>query len=758
MQKNLPSKDVVLLGLGHTNTHVLRMWRMKRIRDAQLTCVSDFSIVTYSGMLPGVLAGQYPPKRMEIDLVRLCAAVGARLIVGEVTGLDVDNRQIHFEDRPSLPFDVLSIGVGSVPRLGGAEFQGGTVLPIKPMQTFLRRFQKAVEEKHVAGRPLRVTIVGGGVGGNEIAFCLPARLRSLLGDATFQISLVDAHDRLAAGTLDKTADLVKRLLEERGVRTYLGRRVETVDDNGLSLEGGELVESDLIVWATGAAPSPLLTRLKLPTDKRGFLLTRPTLQTTADAPIFVVGDCGTIEGSTTPKAGVYAVRQGPILWQNIRHTLQRKPLKIFKPQKGFLKLINTGDGKAIAEYLGMTIRSRLSWWIKDGIDRKFMDKYQDYRPMEMKEDEPKGKNLPMRCAGCGGKVSGSVLSRVLSRLEVTNNEHVLLGLDLPDDAAVVRTFGNRPLTVTVDFFSAPLDDPFLVGRIAALNALSDVFAMGAKPVAALTMATIPVGKPRHQEQLLYELMSGSLTEFRRCDTALVGGHTIESPQITIGFTILAEQEENRLRRKADLRTGDRLVLTKPLGTGVLLAANMQALCNAEDMEALLQSMLLSNGPAASLVPEFDVAGVTDITGFGLAGHLLEMLQASRKSAELDLDAIPLLPGVASLIESSRVESTLAPANRTAEEAIDVEESERASVSYAAVFDPQTSGGLLLGVPEEHVNSVLERLRLQSDIPPVMIGKVVDSPTGTPRIRVGRSIVGEPERLVPVNPSATKWEH
>src|SRR6476660_948580 len=128
MQSTLPRKDVVLLGVGHTNAHVLRMWRMHPIPDARLTCVSNYAVATYSGMLPGVLAGQYPPERMEIDLVRLCAAAGARLIVGAVTGLDLDAHELQFADRPPVRFDVLSIGIGSVPRFEGVAVLGNAVL------------------------------------------------------------------------------------------------------------------------------------------------------------------------------------------------------------------------------------------------------------------------------------------------------------------------------------------------------------------------------------------------------------------------------------------------------------------------------------------------------------------------------------------------------------------------------------------------------------------------------------------------------
>src|SRR5581483_12081151 len=183
MQATLPRYDVVLLGAGHTNAHVLRMWRMKPVPDARLTVISNYSVATYSGMLPGVLAGLYPRECMEIDLVRLCAAAGARLIVGDVTGVNLDDRAVLMADRPAVPFDILSIGIGSVPKRDGVE-AAELVLPIKPMQTFLPRLDERLRAAAVNldGRPLQIIVAGGGVGGVEITFCLPPHVRSLLGE------------------------------------------------------------------------------------------------------------------------------------------------------------------------------------------------------------------------------------------------------------------------------------------------------------------------------------------------------------------------------------------------------------------------------------------------------------------------------------------------------------------------------------------------------------------------------------------------
>lgn len=750
MNRTLPDRDLVLLGLGHTNAHVLRMWRMKPLPGVRLTCVSDFSVATYSGMLPGTLAGLYPPERMHIDLVRLCAAAGARLLRAEVTGLDVANHQLLCRDRPPIPFDVLSIGVGSVPK--GAEYARDEVLPIKPMQTFIARLDERLARlgQEAGEQMVQIAIVGGGAGGVEITFCLPSHLERRWPALRYQLTLLDSGDEIMPGAAARAVKLARRELAARGVQLLLKQSVAKVADRQIALDDGSTRPADLTIWATGAQPPPLLAVLGLPADERGFLLVRPTLQTVADAPIFVVGDSGTCRERPRPKAGVYAVRQGPVLWENVQRMLAGQPLVEYRPQRGFLSLMATGDGRAIFSYRGLAAHARWCWKLKDYIDSRFMDKHQDYRPMPAPTlaAAPEAASA-MRCAGCGSKVGGAVLSQVLARLDVPKSEHVLLGLESPDDAAIVRSPEGRPVVATVDFFPAFLDDPYLVGRVAALNALSDVFALGAQPLAAMAIASIPVGPSRQQEQLLYELLAGGLHELRQAGATLVGGHTIEADQLTIGYSMLADAGAARPRLKSGLRPGDLLVLTKPLGTGILLAAHMRAQCKAAWMETLMRSLLQSNQAAAEIAHEFDLPAVTDVTGFGLAGHLLEMLRASDVAAELDLNNIPLLPGVAELLQEG-VESTLAPANRAAETEIEDHRSSQPRAKsnatscpacasdaavYAALFDPQTSGGLLLGVPRDQADEFISRLRSHSELSGMVIGQVAPHDADRRRIRL-----------------------
>ncbi len=700
----LPKQNIVLLGVGHTNAHILKKWGMKPIPRTQLICISNFPNVTYSGMLPGVLAGQYTNDQMQIDLVRACAANQARLILDKVTNVDFDRNVIQFEGRPELKYDQLSIGVGSQPNFHGVTMDSPNVVPIKPMQTFLDRLNQKIDD-HDSTDPIRVSIVGAGIGGVEIAFCLVNHLKTKLGDSNrFEISIVNSGEKLAPGVNPNTEQKIRTELEQKQIKVITGQRVESIDGNSITTQGGEAWRADIVLWATSAIAPELVNRLDLEKDDRGFILTQPTLQTLSYPNVYAVGDTGTLRTNPTTKAGVYAVRQGPILWENLQRTIRRESLKHFKPQSGFLKLVNKGDGTAIGEYFGRTFEGPWVWKLKDRIDSKFMSMYTKYKPMEMK---PSTEENEMRCLGCGGKVGGSVLKKLIKRLNVQKSEHVVLGLDNPDDAAIVKASSNNEVTVTTDFFAAPFDDPYRVGRIAALNSTSDVYAMGAKPVAALAMITVPPGRADQQEELLYELLAGSLEELDSMGCTLAGGHTIEGDTMTIGFTIIAHQEQNAAT-KSNLKPGCDLIMTKRLGVGCLLAALMQAKCKGEWYPSLMENMMHNNMHAAKIGFQIGVESLTDVTGFGLAGHLFEMLRASGLSAELFMDEIQLLPGAKDVLESG-IESTLAPDNAWVKPWIDHDSSSLEKAKIDALFDPQTNGGMLMAITPDKSERLLESL-------------------------------------------------
>jgi len=589
-----------------------------------------------------------------------------------------------------------------------------------------------------------LVLVGAGAAGVEVSLCLEAML-SRRGVAA-KITLLDAGERILDGYLDRLVELAEQELSEREIEYRPKTRVRGYEDGRLRLDEGPTLESDLVIWATGAAPPPALDGFDLPKSDDGFLAVDRTLRSTGGAPVFVVGDTATLVHHPVPKAGVYAVREGKILFENLRRVFDGRPLVEYEPQSGFLSLLALGDGRAVGQYKGRAFLGEWVWELKDFIDRRFMRKHQEVEPMteEMMEKRAArdaaarkdGDERPaMRCRGCGGKVGASILEDALASLDVPASPYVAQGLDAPDDAAVLAKDVGAPEVLSVDFFQSFLDDPWIVGRVAANNALSDLFATGADPIGAMAMVTLPEASRKQQTEMLRHLLAGGLRELAAAGATLLGGHTTEGAETTIGYTVIGRLGDAKPFTKGSLRAGDRLVLTKPLGTGVLLAGLPLCRTRAPWIEAALASMLASNRAAAALARELDLTAVTDVTGFGLGGHLLEMLDASGVTARLDLDALPLLPGFESLATGG-VRSSLDPSNREIESRIDVARpTDRSTARYAALFDPQTSGGLLLAIPADKVTDGLRRLEGAGYADAAVVAEVVEA-SDEPTIRIG----------------------
>ncbi|MEO1529494.1 MAG: FAD-dependent oxidoreductase [Planctomycetota bacterium] len=364
-------KRLVLLGIGHTNALLLRRWVTDPIPDVELTCLSDHRFGTYSGMLPAVLSGQVRESAMQLDVAALCRAAGAQLIVDRVAGLDRQTRRLTFEHRASLAFDALVIGIGSTTN---APKNNAMVVGVKPMQSFLTRLSDAVVQSisHRVDRPIRVAVVGGGVASIELAFCLPPFLKSC-GVERHAIKIVCGGE-IGSGVGPSLRRRIQRQLKRNRIAWVQGV-VAHVTTQSLRLEDGSEHDADIVIWATGAFAPPLLSRLGLPADERGFIATDEMLRTTSGEPIFAVGDAGSCVSDPHPKAGVYAVRQAPVLSSNVSRFFAGRPLKSFRAQRSFLKLINTGDGKAMGEWKGFSFQGRWVLALKHWIDKRFMDQF-----------------------------------------------------------------------------------------------------------------------------------------------------------------------------------------------------------------------------------------------------------------------------------------------------------------------------------------------------------------------------------------------
>jgi selenide,water dikinase len=342
--------------------------------------------------------------------------------------------------------------------------------------------------------------------------------------------------------------------------------------------------------------------------------------------------------------------------------------------------------------------------------------------------------IAMRCGGCGAKIGSTTLARVMARLNVVTRPDVVLGIDAADDAALVRPVPGKALVQTVDFFRAFIDDPYVFGRIAANHSLGDVYAMGGEPQSALAIAAVPFGIESKVEDDLFQMMSGALSILNEAGCALVGGHSAEAAELGLGFAITGAVAEKEVLRKGALKPGQALILTKPLGTGTLFAAAMRRRAKGRWVAGALSAMQISARDGAACLRRFGATACTDVTGFGLIGHLVEMTKASAVDAELELAAVPLLEGACETVEDG-IFSSLQPQNLRLRRAIAGGEAFGRDPRYALLFDPQTSGGLLAGVPAEAAERCVVELRSLGYERTAIIGHVLPASAAGAPIRI-----------------------
>jgi len=373
----LKIRSLVLMGVGHTNADVVLKWSKSPIENCRLVCISKFPYSTYSGMLPGTLAGQFASEEMQISLPALIERAGAELILDDVVSVNPENRTIHFANRSPLIFDVLSVGIGSIPAESN-KFDTINIVPIKPMQTFVERFDYRLNHcLNNLDRSPEIAIVGGGVAGIELAFCIRERFLRRVPSHSPRFRILTSGEEIGDGLSSDSIRKLRRLLSKKSIEVITGFRVAKTTHEAVINQNGRSQQADVVIWATGAAAPPVLSKLGLPVDDAGFLATDKTLRTTAqNHPIFAVGDSGTIIVDPSPKAGVYAVRQAPILWSNLKAILKNDSLEEFSPQKEFLKILNTGEGKALLQYKSMNFHAKWCWKLKTYIDKSFVQKYQ----------------------------------------------------------------------------------------------------------------------------------------------------------------------------------------------------------------------------------------------------------------------------------------------------------------------------------------------------------------------------------------------
>ncbi len=724
MQNDTPVKcDIVLVGGGHAHAAVLKSFGMKPEPGVRLNLISPGSLTPYSGMLPGYLAGHYTLEETHLDLRALARFAGARFYQTAATSLDLTAGTVLCGKRPPVAFDLLSIDIGSTPSEHGI-VGAGRAIPVKPVDRFLARWDE-VERRIVAdGGRHRLVVIGAGAGGTETALALDFRARQALEHAGkpangLEVAIVaqsaEPLETHGAGTRRR----MRRAIERAGIAFHGGHSVKTIEDGRIVCEPKIDLPYDSVVLVTPGSAAPWLASTGLALDERGFVRVHDTLQSVTDSRVFGAGDTIAFEPRALPKSGVYAVREGPFLATSLRALAAGGTPHAYHPQRRTLALISMGKKRAVLSYGTASVEGDWAWRFKDWIDRRWMRKYQELPEMEGGQDD--GDDEPMRCGGCGAKVPADVLRSVLATIEPNQNAEtrsVLVGLEAPDDAAVIAPPPGKALVQTFDQFRAFIDDPYLFGRIAANHCLGDIHAMGAEPASALAAVTLPYGEPAKMGHDLKQLLAGALATFEQESVALIGGHTGEGAEMMMGFTINGFVDEAAMLRKGGLKPGNAIILTKPLGTGALLAADMRHKSDGRWIDAAIETMLQSNGPAAAIARKHGASAATDVTGFGLAGHLIEMAEPAGVVVTIRLDDVPVLKGALEVMAAGIVSSLQPDNERNAGLGM-----ETGDLKRPILFDPQTAGGLLIGVAAETAEACLVELCEAGYTQAAVIGEV-----------------------------------
>ena len=695
-------QHLILAGGGHSHALLLRRWAMQpRQRPrAWITLVSRSSTALYSGMVPGLVAGLYSHQQGAIDLRHLAQQAGVNLIVAEISGLDLDGQRLLLQGRPPLRFDWLSLDVGAETN---SEAPATAALPVKPLEPFLSWCAQQ-QDTHA------VRVLGSGAAAVEVALALRARgLRPWL----------QTHARgLDLGSI-RANKLLARVLLEAGI----------VCQGSSAAEGASGAMPTIA--CTGSRAPHWLAGGGLPTGERGRVQTAATLQVLGRPAIFATGDCAVIAANPRPPSGVWAVRAAPVLAINLQRALTGRPLRRWRPQRRALQLLGDGGAagapRAIALWGPLALGpSRWLWQLKDRIDRRFM------AGLESGGSAMAGADAnAMACRGCAAKVGAATLETALQQLESPGgrSQQARQPLD-QDDAAVVGSGpGGQWLLQSVDGFPALVSDAWLNGRLTTLHACSDLWACGAQLESAQAVVTLPVLGPRLQSDLLHQTLAGVRSVLDPLGARLIGGHTLEARDAIAGaglslvLTVNGSAPAGRLWPKGPLQPGDALILVRPIGTGVLFAAAMAGAAQAGWIDGALAVMQQSQAPLVALLAAHSCRACTDITGFGLLGHLGEMLapagdgatthQATETRLHLDTSALAALalPGALELLEAGHA-STLAPANGRALTLLEGPVALREPASAALLqllIDPQTCGPLLAALPATRAPKALAAL-------------------------------------------------
>lgn len=705
VSSDLISRDLVLVGGGHAHALVLRALVRRPLENVRITVINPSASAPYTGMLPGAIAGHYTQSDLMIDVAALARACGARLVLERAVALDPASRQVRLESGRVIGFDIASLDIGISSDLPQVEGFAAHAHAAKPLGAYAKEWEVFVA--HAPPTP-HVIIVGGGIGGVELALASAHRLRAAGKNPV--ISVIERKSRALSGVSTDVRKALFAAMKRYGITLRTEAQLAQILARRVILGDGQVLPSDFTLAVAGGRPQRWLddTGLKL---HEGFVAVGPTLQS-SDPTIFAVGDCAHMGFAPRQKAGVFAVRQAPILLHNLRAALSGasgKALRKYHPQKDYLKLISLGDKSALSDTFLLRRGGPWLWRLKDWIDRTFMAQFSDIKqlsgrfpsdapqPVFMLAEPPslpKPQRADVLCAQ-GGAAARLTFGR--AQQQYVQTAQLCLGLE------------GR--------------DPAILARLTVLEALGGLWAQGARPQAGFAHLTVPRFSKALYGRVMDETthaLSAALHEagadLAACDVSL--GETLS---LWLGVTGLGKagvgivEVERRERRPSQGKIPRRgvLVLSKPLGSGIILTAQntlarpFDGAIMGDIWESCLRSMLTAPRAAAEmLAPQAYV--MRAVGKEGLARSVLGILSA-RRNARVSLSAVPIMEG-AEMLAQRGYKGPLALANRMAAEWHI--EGDILSPPAELLFDPQTCGGIVAIIPPDAVEEMQGALKAQ----------------------------------------------
>ena len=718
--------NLVLIGAGHSQIHVLKHFGMKPIEGLNIIIISDVLKTPYSGMVPGYIGGIWKKEEIFIDVLKLSNFAKANFIHTKVNYINTIKKTIYLEDHPPILYDILSINTGSVPNTNLIKGANKYAISVKPISKFI---DKLPDDKNFFND---FAIIGGGKAGIELAFAL--RKKSSILNFNNKIYLIEKNETFSKNK--KVDNLIKRKLDENRVNYILKSNIKSIERNLINTNNKK-IKAKYILIVTNANPPNWIKKLDLKKDSNGFIFTSNTLQTLSYPEIFATGDVATINRYLREKSGVYSVKAGNILAKNIRAFILNKKLQNWYPQKTALSIISFSNGKALAEKGKFSSYLSIWFYLKKIIDKNFVNNFKLLPSMKIQENstlplfkkvKPNEKIHNLFCNGCGSKTNINIIEKTIKQSSILAkslgaSEKYMPTIQINSDYGIIKpsSFKNQKIIQSVDFISQHIPDPFIFGRISALHSLSDVFVAKADPMYALSMIALKRSSRLIEENELLQMLTGAILELSKHKTILIGGHTTASFETSLGFSITGKKSIKKFRVKNFINDFD-LILTKPIGIGVILAGMMRNIIDSNDYNMIKNIMLQSNYIPSKIIRKIPNSFMTDITGFGLAYHAINLSQKiPYSSIELNISKIKFLSTALNL-SNSGISSSLYEENLNLVKLIKDDLQEKNKEKVKLLFDPQTSGGILAAVPKSESERCLRKL-LRIGYDASIIGKI-----------------------------------